>query len=212
MSATPAKFTFDLDLRDEPQQGLLMSDAARAALQQQARNEGYALGLADGERNATAIAAQAMARAADLLGERAAALLAGLDEVAGANKREAIELAATVGRKLASALLERQPTAELEALLVDSLASLDSVPHLVIRCHPDLADAMRDIAGIRIATSGFAGRLIVMGDPDIAMADGRIEWADGGLVRDKAAISAAIDERIAAYLAARDNEDKKENS
>jgi len=56
------------------------------------------------------------------------------------------------------------------------------------------------------------GRLIVMGDPEIGLGDGRIEWVDGGLVRDRAAIEAAIDERIAAYLAARNHEHNEENA
>jgi flagellar assembly protein FliH len=54
-----------------------------------------------------------------------------------------------------------------------------------------------------MTTSGFTGRLVVIGDPEVALGDGKIEWADGGLVRDRAAISAAIDNRIAAYLDAR---------
>jgi flagellar assembly protein FliH len=83
------------------------------------------------------------------------------------------------------------------------MASLDGVPHLVIRCHPDLAEAVREIATGRMATSGFSGRLVVMGDPDQALGDGRLEWVDGGLVRDVAAISAEIDRRIAAFLATR---------
>jgi len=130
-------------------------------------------------------------------------MLRNLDETRSDARREAVDLAATIGRQLAAALLDRQPAAELEALLVECLASLDGVPHLVIRCHPDIADAMQAIATARIATSGFAGRLIVMGDPDIAVGNGRIEWSEGGLVRDMAAVSADIDTRIAAYLAAR---------
>ena len=46
------------------------------------------------------------------------------------------------------------------------MPSLSGVPHLVIRCHPDLADQIRDIANAQIATSGYAGRLVVMGEPD----------------------------------------------
>ncbi|HTJ56277.1 MAG TPA: hypothetical protein VL418_01765 [Devosiaceae bacterium] len=210
MPAAPAKFTFDLDLRDQPPSGLLMSEAARAELQQQARNAGYADGVAAGEHSAAATSARSLAQAADALGGRAAALLAQVDQYGSARRREAIELASTVGRKLAAALLAKQPAAELEALLIDCLSSLDGVPHLVIRCHPDLADAMRDIASARIATSGFTGRLIVMGDPDITLGDGRIEWADGGLVRDEAAISAAIDARIAAYLATNNKQQEEE--
>ena len=59
------------------------------------------------------------------------------------------------------------------------------------------------VNGLCEKTSGFAGRLIVMGDPEIRLGDGRIEWADGGLVRDIGAISGEIDKRISAYLTAR---------
>jgi flagellar assembly protein FliH len=51
--------------------------------------------------------------------------------------------------------------------------------------------------------SGFAGRLVVLGDPEQKPGDGRIEWVDGGLVRDRAALEAEIDNRIAAFLAAK---------
>jgi flagellar assembly protein FliH len=62
---------------------------------------------------------------------------------------------------------------------------------------------MKAIAEERMKVSGFSGRLIVLGDPEIRMGDGRLEWADGGLVRDINAISNEINTRISAYLAAR---------
>jgi flagellar assembly protein FliH len=107
-----------------------------------------------------------------------------------------------IGRKLARHLLDREPTAEIEALLAECLASLDAVPHLVIRCNPDLADAVREIATARIATSGFTGRLVVLGEPDITLGDARLEWVDGGIVRDSTELETQIDTRIAQYLAA----------
>ena len=51
------------------------------------------------------------------------------------------------------------------------MATLDGVPHLVIRCDPSLAEAVRDLATGRMTTSGFSGRLVVLGDPDIAVGD-----------------------------------------
>ena len=44
---------------------------------------------------------------------------------------------------------------------------------------------------------------MVLAEPDIAPGDCRIEWADGGVKRDRAAIEAAIDEAVARYVAAR---------
>jgi flagellar assembly protein FliH len=144
-----------------------------------------------------------IAKAAHNLADHSAALNAALDDHRQATLTEAVSLAAAIGRKLAHHLLEREPTAEIEALVTECLASLDAVPHLVIRCNAELADAVREIATTRIATSGFAGRLVVLGDPDLAMSDSRIEWADGGIVRDTAALEAQIDQRIAQYLAAK---------
>ncbi len=114
-----------------------------------------------------------------------------------------MDLAASVARKLAAHLVARQPQAEMAALIAECMASLENAPHLVIRCHPDLCDALKAITEERMKMSGFSGRLVVLGDPDIRLGDGRIEWADGGLVRDINAISNEINTRISAYLAAR---------
>jgi flagellar assembly protein FliH len=199
---SPAKFRFDLDLGHRQERNSVMTESAIAALVTNARNEGRREGLAEGERAATVKAAQVIAKAATDLADHTAAMSAALDDNRRATLSDAVSLAAAIGKKLAGHLLERQPTAEIEALVAECLTSLDSVPHLVIRCNSELADAVRDIAKARIATSGFSGRLVVLGEPDIKQGDARLEWADGGVVRDSAALEAEIDERIAQFIAA----------
>ncbi|SFV27387.1 flagellar assembly protein FliH [Devosia crocina] len=211
--AALARFTFDLDLAkaaeeprpvvaDLPPEPAGIPEEVVARLVQEAREEGFADGLIAGEGNATSLAAQTVAAAAGTLAAHAASMTAALDEARLDGQREAIALALSVGRKLAGHLIESRPTAELEALIAECMPSLSGVPHLVIRCHPDLADQIRDIATAQIATSGFAGRLVVMGEPDLRLGDGRLEWVDGGLVRDSEALGADIDQTIADYLAA----------
>ncbi|KKB86434.1 hypothetical protein VW29_02405 [Devosia limi DSM 17137] len=201
--AQPARFTFDLDLGERTAAPVpTMPEDLVAQLLAQAREEAYAEGKAQGERNATAMAAQTIAAAAGAIAARSSEMVAALDDASQTNRREAIELAASVGRKLAVHLLARQPAAELAALIAECMQSLEGVPHLVIRCHPEIADAIRDIATAHMATSGFSGRLIVMGDPDQRLGDGRLEWVDGGIVRDINAISRSIDSKISAYIAA----------
>ena len=114
-----------------------------------------------------------------------------------------MSVASAIGRKLAGHLLAAEPVSGIEALITECLTSLGNVPHLVVRCAPDLAEAVRDIAHARIAPSGFTGRLVVMGDPELGPDDARIEWADGGIVRDRAQIEAEIETRITEYIAAR---------
>ena len=203
MSAAPAKFRFDLDLGHREERSSVLSEGALAQLMTAARAEGFQQGLAEGERTATVRAAERLAAAAEQLAQHTAAMNAALDDNRHQTLADAVDLAATIGSKLAGHLLAQQPTAEIAALIGECLASLDHVPHLVIRCAPDLADAVREIAQARIATSGFTGRLVVLGDPDQALGDAKLEWVDGGLIRERAALEAEIDDRIAAYLAAR---------
>ena len=202
-AAAPTKFTFGLDLGRREERNSVVTESAMATLLADARTAGFAEGFAAGEQGVAAKSAKQLSTAAATLSDRVAAMSAEIDASRKEALADAVQLAAAIARKLAGALIEQQPVAEIEALIVDCLASLDGVPHLVIRCHPELADTIRTVAQGRMATSGFTGRLVVMGDPEIALGDGRIEWVDGGLVRDMAELSDEIDSRIAAFLAAR---------
>lgn len=203
MSATPAKFTFDLDLGRRQERNSLVTETAMATLLEEARRESREAGLAEGERTAVAKAAKAEAAAAESLAVRVAAMAASMDDARKQTIAEGVELSLSIARKLAGGLIAREPTAEIEQLVAECMATLDGVPHLVIRCDPALADSVRDIATSKMTASGFTGRLVVLGDPDIAIGDARIEWADGGVVRDIRKLSAEIDARIAQYFAAR---------
>ena len=46
----------------------------------------------------------------------------------------------------------------------------------------------------------------MLAEPDIAPGDCRIEWADGGIKRERAATEAAIEEAVARYIAGRRGE------
>ena len=187
------KFTFDLDLAHKPPASKTMPESEFEQMVAAAREEGYRQGLAAGQSSVEAQSATA----------QVAQMVQTIEDYEKLHLGQSVGLAASVGRKLAAHLIAREPQTELAALLSECMASLEAAPHLVIRCHPDLCDAMKAIAEDRMKVSGFAGRLIVLGDPEIRMGDGRLEWADGGLVRDINAISSEINTRISAYLAAR---------
>jgi flagellar assembly protein FliH len=73
----------------------------------------------------------------------------------------------------------------------------------VVRVNADLySDAKQRLDDVARAR-GFEGRLVVMSEGDIAPGDCRIEWAEGGLKRDRAATEAAIAEAVGRYVAAR---------
>jgi flagellar assembly protein FliH len=203
MPAAPMKFTFDLDLGHRHERSAVVSESTMGSMLAAARDEGLRQGRQEGEQSTIAETGRRVAAAAEALAERVAATAGELDAARRENLAGAVELAAAIGRKLAAALIAREPAAEIDVLIADCLSSLDAVPHLVIRCAPELADAVRDVAAARIANSGFTGRLVVLGDPDVGLGDARIEWADGGVVRDLDLLTREIEARIDQFLTAR---------
>jgi flagellar assembly protein FliH len=47
---------------------------------------------------------------------------------------------------------------------------------------------------------------VVLAEPDVAPGDCHIEWADGGIKRDRVATEAAVVDAVARYVAARRGE------
>ncbi|KMO13076.1 FliH/SctL family protein [Methylobacterium platani] len=165
--------------------------AARAAALAQAEAEAYARGLQEGRAQAEA---QVQARLADAL-NRVAAAAAGMIGAADTRDAEceaqALDFAVALGRKIAGAALDSQPVAAIAEAAGRALQHLRGVPHLAIRVHDALVDETEARVARLARERGYEGRLIVLGDPGLAPGDARIEWADGGVVRERAAIEAA---------------------
>jgi flagellar assembly protein FliH len=195
MSA-PAKFLFEADFGAP--RAHAADPAMKAALAQaEARGyeSGYAAAVAETERRA--------AEALERIGESIEALSQGLGAVEAQLEAEAVEVAVAVARKLAAALIAREPFAEIAALAADCFSHLVGAPHVVVRVNDALfAKAREELADIA-RTRGFEGRLVVLAEPDIAPGDCRIEWADGGMARDRAKTEAAIDEAVGNYVSVR---------
>jgi flagellar assembly protein FliH len=62
----------------------------------------------------------------------------------------------------------------------------------VVRVHDSLVEEAEALVKRLARERGYEGRLVVLGDPDMAAGDARIEWADGGIVRERARIEAAV--------------------
>ena len=223
--AQPARFLFDLDFtKPEPPPVVEPSEPPRPTIdleqhlaelvqvEERARAEAFAEGHAvgrdegfvAGRLDAEARAAERLADAAAALVGTARALLAGLDEERLAVETRAAELAVAAAKALAAHLVEREPLAEIRALLAECLGPLRKAPHLVVRL------AVADAAGLepqvaRIAReTGFEGRIVILGEDDIGRGDCRIEWADGGILRDKTALAAEIDATVRRWIDGRE--------
>ena len=60
-----------------------------------------------------------------------------------------------------------------------------------MRVNDTLYDAAREKLEEIARQTGFEGRLVMLAEPDIAEGDCRIEWADGGVTRDRDAAQIA---------------------
>ena len=200
MKAT-AKFLFDEDFStgEKPTITVVEAERRRADAESQAYRKGFAAGQAQAQADATQRGAAALTVVADAM-QRLNKALAGIEERL---ESEAVEVAVAVASKLAPALIGREPFAEISALATETFKHLVKAPHVVVHIGADAFEPakakLEEIAGAR----GFEGRLIVLPDAAMAAGDCRVEWADGGVARDRAATLAVIDDLVARYVAAR---------
>ncbi len=198
---SPAKFMFDNDFA-VAERGKSVTLAEHAAKLAEAEAAGYRNGFAAAKTEAEQRAAAALERIALGLAD----LDRGLSAVETRLETEAVAVAVAVAKKLAPELIAREPLAELAALAANCFRQLVAAPHVAVRVNEGLHERARDELDGIARTAGFDGRLVVMAEPDIAPGDCRIEWADGGVKRDLAAVAAAIDDAVARYVAAQRGE------
>ncbi len=200
MSRAPVRFLFDRDFGAAPSKAAPTAAAvplaAHEAALAEAEASGYRRGEADGRRAAREAEAARLVAAIEALGGRLAEALAASEARAEAIERDAVSLALAFARKLAGAAARRFPLAEIEAAAEVCFAELRQAPHLAVRVAPDFVEAVRAELAAIAQERGFAGRLVVLGDPDVAEGDARLEWADGGVIRDAAAVERAVEDAI----------------
>jgi flagellar assembly protein FliH len=190
-----SKYLFDCDFRNPVGAG--KKDVAAV---KEAEERAFAQGFAEGRRKAASDADAQLSAAMRRLADAAVALLAGLDAHQARLEEEALAFGAALGRKLAGSALRMQPLEAMMEAVSASFQHLRGVPHLVLRVNDGLVEPVQTRVQAMARERGYEGRLVVMGDPDIAPGDGRIEWADGGVVRDQARIEAAVDQALQGSL------------
>jgi flagellar assembly protein FliH len=160
-------------------------------------------GVAEGKTSADAEAQKRVAFALQRAGDAIAALSAGLDDLERRLEQEAIDVALAVAGRLCPTLIAREPMAELESLARDCFTHLRGVSHVVVRVDDGLFDRARAELEQIARERGFDGRLVILAEPDLRQGDIRVEWADGGVTRERSAVEADIDTLIGRYLSSR---------
>ena len=198
MSAT-AKFMFNVDFgRREPEEEKepTITVAAHQVALTEAEANGYQKGFSAAAAEATVETERRIAAALEAICDSLKAIEARLEA-------EAVEVAVAVAKKLAPELVSREPLAEISALASECFRHLVGSPHVVVR----VAEPLYEHAHTRLTeiarNHGFEGRVVVLAAPEVELGDCRIEWADGGTVRDTEARQKSIEDAVSRYIAAR---------
>lgn len=185
--STAKKFMFGTDFREGGRRATSEADLTAA------RAEGFSAGQEHGRREAesqfNALVGK-LARSADKLVADEERRVAEIEE-------QAAHVAIVTAQGLARAALAERPHAALERAVRECLGHARLAPHLVVRVNEAAVEAVEGLLAGLARETGFAGRLVVLGQPDIAPGDGRIEWADGGFVIDGARLEQLVEQAVA---------------
>jgi flagellar assembly protein FliH len=203
----PTKFLFDTDFAGGPKKPVepMITLAEHEVKLAEAETAGHQRGYAQAQHDAEVEANRRIAGTLENIAKSIAAASEALQAIEARLECEAVEVAVAVARKLAPTLVAREPFAEISALASDCFRQLIAAPHIVVRVNDAVyATAKEKLADIARART-FEGRLVVLAEPEIAVGDCRVEWADGGINRDSASADAAIGDAVAGYIGARQN-------
>jgi flagellar assembly protein FliH len=198
-----AKYLFNEDFSggQKPTISMVEHERRRADAESQAYRKGFTAGEAKAKTEASEHVATVLGVIADSL-DRLHRALTGIE---ARFESEAIEVAVAVAGKLAPELIAREPMAEISALATECFRHLVATPNVEVRVGADIYDAAKHELEQIARDRGFEGRLFVQSDGTMAGGDCRIEWADGGVVRDRDTIQSTIDDVVARYVAARNS-------
>jgi flagellar assembly protein FliH len=202
--AVPAKFLFDMDF-SAPDKACERPPTPAEIAQKVANAEAkaYRDGFDAAQREAKVESDRRAALALEEIGIAIKSIASRFSGIATRMETEAVDVAVAVARKLCSELIAAEPLGEINALVKDCFSHLVSTPHLVVRINDALYEDARERIEKLSRQSGFEGRLVILAEPSIATGDCKIEWADGGVVLERAAIETKINELVGRYMASR---------
>ncbi len=198
--ASARKFLFDVSFDENavkavaappPEPEETFTRAELEAARQAAHAEGHGAGLAEAVREATLRAAAAL----ETLAKGIATLIAAQDSAVAETERQAIAALRVIVAKTVPAFAAKNALTEIEAFATKCLAEAIDEPRVVLRVGNDVYEPIRGQLDAMTASSGYAGRIVLLTDDALAASDARVEWADGGAERN---VAAQLDEMDAA--------------
>lgn len=174
---------------------------------EEARNAAYGEGVAAGQAEAAAQfdqhADQLLRHIADQLG----ACIAAAETTQAETSSLLPTMTVATVKKAFPALAVNHGEDEILTLVRTGLQSAMDEPRIVVRLSDDDYENLEPQLGALPAQSGFPGKLVTLSDMTISPGDARVEWADGGMIRDLNRITDSIADALSALSHTADAED-----
>ena len=184
---TASRYLFGEDFRGPPAEEKKDLAAVEAA-----EVEGYARGLEAGRREAMLAADHRLEQALGAIAGGLGGVVSDHDAREVRIEAEAVRFFTALAEKLAGQALAAYPLATIGEAAEEAFRHLRGVPHLAVRVSASLVEQVDELTRKMARERGYEGRIIILGDEDIPPGDARIEWADGGIVRERKDIEAAL--------------------
>lgn len=212
MSGARSTFTFGRDFTKagtgspfiEPGARVPVPYVEHARLMQEAREDAHREGIEEGKRLQADHETIRLASCLDAIAARLEIATIEMRRLEDTARKEALTFAEIFARKIAGRMIETAPLAAIEATAKAIFNDVRGTPHVAVRVTPSLVDACKTRIGLLMRENGLDAKLFVFPDPDIPTGDCRIEWADGGIVRDHAKLEDLIDRSVAMLFPDRD--------
>lgn len=176
------------------------SEAELEAARAQAHAAGFAEGVTQARREASADQAQRLNTLLADLQDRVAVLLTEEAARVAQSREMTMQIALAIARKLLPDYTARHGLAEVEAAVTHVLAGLGDEPRLVIHVTEAYLEAVTLAVQTEAERRGLGGKLVFLADPALGAGDCRVEWADGGLERDTMRLWDDVDRLVAEVL------------
>lgn len=193
------KFLFDThnfddasQQEEEQEEAPVFSEEDLTAAQQ----SGFDAGRQDGLREAQSRQEEAVAAALERVAAAAEALVKAEDRRETEKQAATVSLALTMARKLFPDLARKTALSEIEAAVISILDDRHDEPRIAVVVHDSLLEPLKARIDDISASRGFAGKVIVIADENVAPTDCRIEWADGGAERKFDALLTQMEEEL----------------
>ena len=204
MSDNRPAFNFHRDFSKSQSTSPFLDTAARVPVPyadhlqavEQARQESYNQGMADGRQAQMDSEAARLAGCLDGIAARLQIAMLDMKRIEEGARKEALEFASLFARKIAGRLIENAPMQPIEATARAIFGDLRGSAHVAVRVAPSLVDSCKSRLTLLMRENGLEPKLFVFPDPDVALGDCRIEWADGGIVREREKLDYLIDKAL----------------